>query len=81
MSASQISMNAEEAKRRLLCLVSRSERNGSTECNRHDAEAIRVILAELARATKCQSCDGRGVRWYTFAGNATCCVCSGTGKR
>ena len=52
----------------------------SHDC-RANAEAIRIVLAALAEAVNCPSCAGRGRRWYSFIGDATCDKCKGSGKR
>lgn len=39
------------------------------------------LKAQLASETGCDSCGGRGRRWYSFAGVDTCEKCNGTGKR
>lgn len=48
--------------------------------NEQDAE-IKRLTAELAEATNCPDCNGRGKRWYSLYGDATCDLCSGSGKR
>lgn len=39
------------------------------------------LNSELAEATNCPDCNGRGKRWYSLYGDATCDLCSGSGKR
>lgn len=42
---------------------------------------IKRLQAELAEATNCPDCNGRGKRWYSLYGEATCERCKGSGDR
>jgi len=44
-------------------------------------QEVQALKAKIQAETECQSCNGKGRRWYSLYGEATCEVCRGSGQR